>query len=162
MLIARIPPSSPVVASPCALRCGAIGLHRTGGLEVRSSHTVGDLAVLEAAFAALEQGITIHDRDGRVVVANPAAARLIRLPLDEMLGEHPRYQAFDVRDERGRPVTPESSGIMQALERGETELGGWVELRPQGGGRSQWLRVNCQPLLGGPGQPTWGVVSSCV
>jgi hypothetical protein len=30
---------------------------------VRSSHAVGDLAVLGAAFAALEQGLAIYDHD---------------------------------------------------------------------------------------------------
>src|SRR3954454_14736481 len=161
-LIPGATPLAPVEASPSALRCAPIGLHRTRGLEVRSSHTVGALAVLEAAFAALEQGITIHDHDGRVVVANPAAARLVRLPLDEMLGEHPRYQAFDVRDERGEPVTPENSGIMNALRTGETELGRLVELRPHEGGRSQWLRANCQPLTAAPDESPWGVVASFV
>src|SRR5205814_1905114 len=40
-------------------KVAAVGLHRTrGAFEVRSSDTVGDLAALEAAFAALEQGIT--------------------------------------------------------------------------------------------------------
>jgi diguanylate cyclase (GGDEF)-like protein len=130
-------------------------------LEVRSSHTVGDLAALEAAFAALEQGITIHDREGGVVVANPSAARILRLPLDEILGEHARYQAFDVRWANGEPVTPENSGVTEALRTGETALGRLVELRPHGGGESQWLRVNYQPLAN-PEEAPWGVVSSFV
>jgi diguanylate cyclase (GGDEF)-like protein len=129
---------------------------------VRSSHTVGDLAVLEAAFAALEQGITIYGRDARVAVANPAAARILGLPLDEILGEHPRYQAFDVRYEDGEPVTPENSGVIRALRTGEAELGRLVELRPHDGGRSQWLRVNFQPLFGDADESPWGVVASFV
>jgi diguanylate cyclase (GGDEF)-like protein/PAS domain S-box-containing protein len=129
---------------------------------VRSSHTVGDLAALEAAFAALEQGITIHDREGHVVVANPSAARILGLPLDEILGEHPRYQAFDVRYENGEPVTPENSSVIKALRTGEAELGRLVELRPHDGGRSQWLRVNSQPLFGDDEESPWGVVASFV
>jgi diguanylate cyclase (GGDEF)-like protein len=140
----------------------ANGLHRTGGLEVRSSYAVGDLSVLEAAFAALEQGITIYGRDARVAVANPSAARILGLPLDQILGEHPRYQAFDVRYEDGEPVTPENSGVIRALRTGEAELGRLVELRPHGGGRSQWLRVNFQPLLGDDDESPWGVVASFV
>jgi len=129
---------------------------------VRSSHTVGDLAVLEAAFAALEQGITIYGRDARVAVANPSAARILGLPLDEILGEHPRYQAFDVRYANGEPVTPENSGVIRALRTGEAELGRLVELRPHDGGQSQWLRVNCQPLFGDGEESPWGVVASFV
>src|SRR6266480_4793164 len=49
----------------------------TGVWVMDGPHAVGDLGVLEAAFAAIEHGVTIHDRDGRVVVCNPAAARLI-------------------------------------------------------------------------------------
>jgi diguanylate cyclase (GGDEF)-like protein len=129
---------------------------------VRSSHAVGDLAALEAAFAALEQGITIFDREGRAVVANPAAARIVRLPLDEILGEQPRYQAFDVRWANGDPVTAENSGVTSALRTGEAALGRLVELRPHDGGESQWLRVNYQPLANGPDEEPWGVVSSFV
>jgi diguanylate cyclase (GGDEF)-like protein/PAS domain S-box-containing protein len=129
---------------------------------VRSSQAVGDLAALEAAFAALEQGITIHDRDGRVVVCNPAAARMIGLPLDEILGDRPKYRNHDVRDETGDPVTEDSSSVMRALATGETELGRLVELRPHDGGESKWLRVNCQPLFGGGDPEPWGVVASFV
>jgi diguanylate cyclase (GGDEF)-like protein len=129
---------------------------------VRSSHTVGDLAVLEAAFAALEQGITIHDRDGRVVVCNPAAAGLLGLPLDEILGTRPRYESYDVRWASGDVVTEENSGVGRALRSGQAQLGRLVELRPHDGGRSKWLRVNFQPLTDGDDDAPWGVVSSFV
>jgi diguanylate cyclase (GGDEF)-like protein/PAS domain S-box-containing protein len=129
---------------------------------VRSSDTVGDLAALEAAFAALEQGITIHDRDGRVVVCNPAAARLVGLPLDEILGQSPRYSAYDVRYPGGEVVTERNSGVVRALRTGETELGRLVELRPLDGGDSKWLRVNYQPLFDRSHEGPWGVVASFV
>jgi diguanylate cyclase (GGDEF)-like protein len=131
-------------------------------LDVRSSHAVGDLAVLEAAFAALEQGIAIYDRDCRIVVANPAAARLIEVPLDEILGDTPRYDAIDVFTVDGEEVTEENSGVLRALQTGETELGRLVELRPHGGGRPKWMRVNYQPLLDDEAGSPWGVVASFV
>src|SRR5438067_2605572 len=106
----------------------------TGVWVMNGSQAVGDLAVLQAAFAALEQGITIHDRDGRVVVCNPAAARLIGLPLDEILGERPHYEAVDARFEGGRPITEMNSGVLRALQTGERELGRLVELRAGAGG----------------------------
>jgi diguanylate cyclase (GGDEF)-like protein len=118
--------------------------------------------VLEAAFAALEQGITIHDRDGRTVVCNPAAAGLLDLPLDEILGARPRYQAYDVRWANGDVVTAENGGVSQALRTGEVQLGRLVELRPHDGGASKWLRVNFQPLTDGEDDAPWGVVSSFV
>jgi diguanylate cyclase (GGDEF)-like protein len=129
---------------------------------VRSSHAVGDLAVLGAAFAALEQGIAIYDHGCRIVVANPAAARLLELPLDQILGDKPRYDAFDVRTVDGDVVTEENSGVLRALQTGETELGRLVELRLHGGGPSKWMRVNYQPLLDGDAGAPWGVVASFV
>jgi diguanylate cyclase (GGDEF)-like protein len=130
---------------------------------VRSSHTVGDLSVLEAAFAALEQGITIHDRDGRIVVCNPAAARTAKLPLDEILGTHPPdYPGHDVHDESGAVVGEDQSGVYRALRTGETELGKLVEVRARDGGPPRWLRVNYQPLFGEGEYEPWGVVSSFV
>ncbi|MDX6539524.1 MAG: hypothetical protein QOI71_1134, partial [Gaiellales bacterium] len=128
-----------------------------------SAHVVGDLAVLEAAFAALEQGITIHDRDGRIVVCNPAAARIAGLPLDEILGTSPpRYPGHDVRDESGALITEEHSGVWRALRTGQTELGRLVEVRSTDGGRSRWLRVNYQPLFSDLETQPWGVVASIV
>jgi diguanylate cyclase (GGDEF)-like protein len=141
----------------------ANGLHRTGGLEVRSSQAVGDLSVLEAAFAALEQGITIHDREGRIVVCNPAAARTSKLPLDEILGTSPPdYPGHDVHDESGGTVDRDKSGVYRALRTGETELGKLVEVRPTHGGEPRWLSVNYQPLWGEGKDEPWGVVSSFV
>src|SRR3954467_14282297 len=96
---------------------------------MQGSQAVGDLGVLQAAFAALEQGITIHDRDGRVVVCNPAAARLIGLPLDEILGDTPNYRKVDARFESGEPITPVNSGVLRALQTGEREVGRIVKLR---------------------------------
>jgi diguanylate cyclase (GGDEF)-like protein/PAS domain S-box-containing protein len=128
---------------------------------MNSSHVVGDLAVLEAAFAALEQGITIHDRDGRIVVCNPAAGRIAGLPLDEILGTSPpRYPGHDVRDESGALITEEHSGVWRALRTGQTELGRLVEVRPSEGGKPRWLRVNYQPLFSGDETAPWGVVAS--
>jgi diguanylate cyclase (GGDEF)-like protein/PAS domain S-box-containing protein len=130
---------------------------------MESAHTVGDLTVLEAAFAALEQGITIHDRDGRIVVCNPAAARMAGLPLDEILGTRPpRYPGHEVRDASGALVTEEHSGVMRTLRTGETEFGKLVEIRPNDGGKSRWLRVNYQPLFGEIEEEPWGVVASVV
>lgn len=127
-----------------------------------SSLVIGDLTVLEAAFTALEQGITIHDRDGRIVVCNPAAARIAGLPLDEILGTRPPDYALEVRDESGALVSQEHSGVMRALRTGETELGKLVEVRRNDGRDPQWLRVNYQPLLDGIDAEPWGVVASVV
>ena len=126
------------------------------------SHLVGDLSALEAAIAALEQGITVHDREGRIVVCNPAAARIAGLPLDEILGTRPPDYAHEVRDESGVRVTQEHSGVMRALRTGETELGKLVEVRPSDAEESRWLRVNYQPLIGGVEEDPWGVVASIV
>jgi diguanylate cyclase (GGDEF)-like protein len=124
---------------------------------VQSSHAVGDLGALQAAFAALEQGVTIHDRDGRVVVCNPAAARLIGLPLDEILGERPHYEAVDARFEGGEPITAMNSGVLRALNTGERERDRLVELRASGGGAGRWIRVSYEPLFSTPDEPPWGV-----
>ena len=121
------------------------------------SHAVGDLGVLEAAFAAIEHGITIHDRDGRVVVCNPAAARLIGLPLDEILGDRPHYKAVDARFESGEPITGVNSGVLRALQTGDRELGRLVELRAGRDGRGRWIRVNYEPLFSGTDEEPWGV-----
>jgi diguanylate cyclase (GGDEF)-like protein/PAS domain S-box-containing protein len=129
---------------------------------VRGSQRVGDLSMLEAAFAALEQGITIHDREGRIVVCNPAAARMAGVPVDEIIGTQPPYRDYDVRDEHGEPLTDATSPVMRVLETGQTERGRLLERRTRGPGPTKWFRVNYQPLSSDGDPEPWGVVASFV
>jgi serine phosphatase RsbU (regulator of sigma subunit) len=65
---------------------------------------------LEGILGTLAEAVTVHDSKGKVVFANPAAARLLGLPdvqavLDAEPGE--LLDIFDIRDAEGRPVYPE-------------------------------------------------------
>src|SRR5437764_1258162 len=55
----------------------------------RGSYVRGDLAILEAGFAALDQAVVVHDERGTIVACNPAVAKLVGRPVDEILGKGP-------------------------------------------------------------------------
>src|SRR5436305_2584866 len=90
--------------------------HMETGTYVR-----GDLAILEAGFAALEQAVLVHDKEGRIVACNPAAARLANRPDDEILGRSARDYEEDVRYKDGTPITGENSRLRRYIRTGKPE-----------------------------------------
>jgi diguanylate cyclase (GGDEF)-like protein len=114
----------------------------------------GDLVLLEAGFAALEQGVTVHDHHGRVVACNPAAARIIGLPVDDILAG-PRDQLPD-DDDRGN-LTRLVRGVLLS---GMPETYGVLQLGASGRGPSTALRVSMKLLFGESRDQVMGLVAS--
>jgi serine phosphatase RsbU (regulator of sigma subunit) len=65
---------------------------------------------LDGILGTLAEAVTVHDSQGKVVFANPAAARLLGLPdVRAVLDAEPSelFGIFEIRDASGRPVFPE-------------------------------------------------------
>jgi serine phosphatase RsbU (regulator of sigma subunit) len=65
---------------------------------------------LDGILGTLAEAVTVHDSQGKVVFANPAAARLLGLrDVQAVLDAEPSelFGIFDIRDAGGRPVFPE-------------------------------------------------------
>ncbi|MFL5886530.1 MAG: diguanylate cyclase domain-containing protein [Thermoleophilaceae bacterium] len=122
----------------------------------------GDLAILEAGFAALDQAVLVHDKNGMIVACNPAAARLAGRPVDEILGLGTSTYEQELHYVDGTPVTCESSRLLRCIRTGEADADVLVEIRDPGGVNPRWVSVSYQPLIHEGEDEPWGCVSSIV
>jgi diguanylate cyclase (GGDEF)-like protein/PAS domain S-box-containing protein len=122
-----------------------------------------EVGAICAAFHLLEEGVLIFDQDGAVLAANPAAAQILGVPLDEMLGATPREaDAISARYQHGAAVTGENSAALRVLRTGRAERGLVIEFRDPGSGEVRFIRANLHPLVEDSEGPPWGVVGSFV
>lgn len=116
------------------------------------------LAELEAAIAAVPEGLVVYRPDGSILRQNAASERLHGFP------EGVREWAFDARWRSlrplatdGRPVPPERSPPMRALS-GETVRGAVVVIhRPKR--RPLWVSMSAAPIRAADGSLAGAVVS---
>ena len=115
---------------------------------------------LRALFGSMGDGVVVQDVEGRVVLANPAAARILGLTLDELLGGG----AWNARPATAQPRRTwhltDTSPAMIALATGKPQrdvVVGVVNAED----RHRWLRVNSDPLDGATGVPS-AVISTFV
>ena len=66
------------------------------------------------AVAALDVGIVVFDETG-LRHANRAAARILGTTEEQILGQSPGEQVFEILDEEGHPVAPADTGAARAL-----------------------------------------------
>jgi diguanylate cyclase (GGDEF)-like protein/PAS domain S-box-containing protein len=95
-------------------------------------------------LSGLQEGVVVVDSDGRVVVANEAAAELFGVPLDELMDRPLSAIAVDLLDDRGHLLAEERLPLMRAL-RGE-EVTDDVARFVRGDGSLLWVEVHANPL----------------
>jgi PAS domain S-box-containing protein len=108
---------------------------------------------------AVADGITIQDPTGRLVYANPAAARvtgfaspadMIETPPSEIMN---RFQVFD---EAGKPLSLDSLPGRRALA-GETEVERVIQFKIMATGETRWSTVKARPVLNPDGSVRFAV-----
>jgi PAS domain S-box-containing protein len=118
-----------------------------------------ELEQLELILRRVGDGITVQDREGRLVYANDAAARLIGFDsADELLATPVAsvLRRFEILDEERKPFPLERLPGRLALERGETaEATLCHRLRPAGDER--WAIVQATPVLASDGSVSLAV-----
>jgi PAS domain S-box-containing protein len=110
---------------------------------------------LEALVAEMEDAVTVLDRNGRTVMANPAAARLMGAGTVERLLATPMaqmWERFALYDPDGRPLSERDLPLMQAgrSERSPPTLVRRVE---RATGEQRWLLVKSSVLHDDRGLP---------
>jgi PAS domain S-box-containing protein len=117
--------------------------------------TFSDVSTTQQAFLAQEaeyqsvirsmsEGVVVHEMDGRIRSANPSAERVLGLTLDEMTGRTPMSPGWQLTDEEGAPVAPDSVPSEVTARTGlptQRVLG----VR-RGNGERAWLEVRADPL----------------
>ncbi|HEY3398506.1 MAG TPA: PAS domain-containing protein [Armatimonadota bacterium] len=133
------------------------------------STDITELRAAEAALAATNEryrslyqavsgGIVLLDLNAEVVDANEAAAELLGIPLEELLGETVAHPDWNPIDEDGNVIPREERPVMVVL-REKRPVRGWVfRVPPALAPRDRWLLMNCEPLLDPQTQDLQGVV----
>ncbi len=92
---------------------------------------------------ALDEGVVVIDGNGLVGSANPAAGRILGLPVEAMIGCSPSL--FPLYDESGARIPP--SEYPSALTRSTgNALNGRVLRARRPDGQWVWLSMSCRPL----------------
>ena len=121
------------------------------------------IEAIRAAFEVLEEGVLISDRSGSVIAANRAAAEILGVPLDTILGGHPaRAAEIGARFVGGTEIGEQNSVALRVLRTGRPERGRLVEFEHPTSGERRVIRVSVQPLFRKGEDEPWGVVGSFV
>lgn len=112
-------------------------------------------------YGAIEAGVVVHDKEGRIVDANDMAAEILGLDLDQMLGKEPMDPSWQATMDDGTPFSGEQHPAMVSLRTGvrvrNVTMG--VQLPT---GEKRWLLVNSAPVTDGRGAETRGAVATFV
>jgi PAS domain S-box-containing protein len=112
-------------------------------------------------FDALGEGVVWHGPDGAIVDANEAAAPILGLTRDQLLGRSsldPRWQSVH---EDGRPWPGDEHPAMVALRTGQPQRGQIMGLLVPGHAR-RWIRIHATPLRDAASGSILGAVASFV
>jgi signal transduction histidine kinase/PAS domain-containing protein len=105
---------------------------------------------LDAILTSIVDGVTVQDQSGRLVFANPAAARLIGFPDIDSLLRTPSAEIlkrFEIFDENGALLPLADLPGRRAL-RGETVAPVALRFRYHGDGDERWSAVSASPMTG--------------
>ena len=138
----------------------AVGYDLTERVE-RESTVASREQQLSSILYTMAEGMVIHDRQGNLIEANPAAERLLSLTRSQMLRWDPVDPHWSAVNEDGSPLSPENLPVIRALRTGVPERGRIVGLRIAGT-PVRWISVNAQPLYNGRDHGPSGVVGTFV
>jgi PAS domain S-box-containing protein len=140
-----------------------VELARRAALAIDNARLYSDLQAaegrLEAVFASVAEAITVVGRDGRLVLANQAAADLLGYPTPAalMAGEPGDVMArFVVRDEHGVELRLDEMPGRRVL-RGEPAAPLLVQNVVRATGEERWLIVRSAPVLDPAGALAYSV-----
>lgn len=121
------------------------------------------LAEREARFAsvvrAMAEGVIVHDADGRIVEANPAASEIFGLPRDVLIGSTSLDPRLGLLDERGQPVPADQHPARVTGRTGIATRDRILGVQ-RADGRRTWVSMNVEPLGESPTVSLSGVVTT--
>ncbi|HET9134699.1 MAG TPA: ATP-binding protein [Gemmatimonadales bacterium] len=113
-----------------------------------------------AAINGLVEGVVIHDADGVIVAANPAAERILGLTLAQLQGRSSLDERWHAVREDGTPFPDGEHPAMVTLRTGRPCTGITMGLNVPTRPATTWIEVDAQPFaLPGSARPDGVVVS---
>lgn len=115
---------------------------------------------LDAIIASLAEGVVVRDREGRITLANDAAARLAGVPREELLGQRPESAAWEMLDEHGRKLSPDEYPAVFTVASGRPIDHQLYGVRTSAAPRTAWVSVSTRLLPPGEDDAGDAVVAS--
>ena len=109
-------------------------------------------------FELSPHGMLVHGIDGAIEMANPAAARILGLSSDDLIGRTPYDGRWQTIREDGSPLAPEERPAMIAQRTGEAAGPMVLGVRVPELGLFRWLDISAVPLKRGDGTPSGRVL----
>ena len=107
---------------------------------------------------ALEEGVIVQDATGAIADFNPAAARILGLTEDQLLGRAPRDPAWQELHPDGSPWPSDATPVATSRRTGEPVHGESMGIR-RADGSVVWLSVSTAPITTSAGRLTEMVVT---
>lgn len=130
-------------------------LHATIELALRRFEALKRLKNSEeryrTLFHSMSLGVTIRNREGRVLDLNPAAVRIFGLDAGELTGSR-SVDHFDTFDPAGNPIPPDRYPTAIIVRSGKPIEDYIMQVRERTSGRTRWHKINAYPLFK-PGDP---------
>jgi len=105
-----------------------------------------DAAIARMVFNALDAGVMVQGPLGRIAAANPAAARILGVELDDIVGGDASGLAGPLLRPDGTPMSAEEMPSRVAVRTGQPQLDVLVGLPVDEGEEQRWMEVSARPL----------------
>jgi len=119
------------------------------------------IQLLSAMTNAMSEGIVVHNKDGKIVVCNPAAEKILSLSKQQLLGKMSADPDWNATRQDGTPFAVHEHPSMIALKEGrqisDVIMGIKLPDRPQ-----KWISINSSPILNPDTRIPEAVVSTFV
>lgn len=112
--------------------------------------------LLDASFASMAEGLVVQGADGRIIEANAAAAAVLGLTREQLLGKTSVDPDWRAIHEDGSDYPGEAHPAMVTLRTGEALRNQIMGVR-SGGRPLRWISINSTPLRSA-GNPELGAV----
>jgi len=113
----------------------------------QSSPSITGSIDLNNLFLTMELGVVYHDREGKIIAANPAAEVILGIPVPKLLGMGCHDPAWRTMHEDGSGFTDNQHPVLMALKTGkpvkQVVMGVFNPLRND----HCWVMVNAVPLF---------------
>ncbi len=103
------------------------------------------LNMYQNLFDSISQGIIYQDSQGRTLYANQAAARILGVPLDEILGSHSSADRWQAVNEDGSPCPDQELPVRQAIRTGQPVKDRIMGVLNRDAGETRWIEVSAYP-----------------
>ncbi len=96
-------------------------------------------------YETMSQGVLYQEPDGKIISANPAAEKILDMPIEQMQGRTPKDINWLAIHEDGSDFSEETHPAMVALRTGEKIENVIMGIYAPLSGRQRWLRVTAVP-----------------